>query len=54
MSGTSVDGNDVIAFFDVGIVNHKVLNGTALVNGRTYYATVIGKDKKVIRSILTF
>jgi hypothetical protein len=41
--GTSVGGNDVIAFFDVGVVNHKVLNGTVLINGNTYYATVTGK-----------
>lgn len=42
ISGTSVGGNDAVDFFDVGVVNHKVLNGIALENGRTYYATVIG------------
>lgn len=40
--GTSVGGNDAVDFFDVGVVNHKVLNGIALENGRAYYATVIG------------
>lgn len=43
--GTSVGGNDAVDFFDVGVVNHKVLNGIALENGRTYYATVIGTWK---------
>ncbi|XP_078322971.1 uncharacterized protein LOC111122905 [Crassostrea virginica] len=42
--GTSVGGNDAIAFIDVGVVNHRALNGTSLLNGLTYYATIIATD----------
>lgn len=40
--GTSVGGNDVVAFFDVGIVNHKAISGLTLHSGHSYYATVKG------------
>jgi hypothetical protein len=41
--GTSVGGNDVVAFFDVGVVNHKALHGLTLHSGHKYYATIRGK-----------
>lgn len=40
--GTSIGGNDVVAFFDVGVVNHKAISGLTLHSGHSYYATVKG------------
>lgn len=40
--GTSIGGNDVVAFFDVGVVNHKAFSGLTLHSGHSYYATVKG------------
>lgn len=40
--GTSVGGNDVVAFLDVGVVNHKAISGLTLHSGHSYYATVKG------------
>lgn len=40
--GTSVGGNDIVAFFDVGVVNHKAISGLTLHSGHSYYATVKG------------
>lgn len=40
--GTTVGGNDVVAFHSVGVVNHAVLHGLFLQSGHTYYATVKG------------
>ncbi|XP_062616047.1 uncharacterized protein LOC134277752 [Saccostrea cucullata] len=42
--GTSAGGNDVVAFFDVGVVNHKAIHGLSLINGQSYYATLSGID----------
>ena len=42
VSGTSVGGNDVVATFDVGDLNHKVIHGLTLHSGHTYYATITG------------
>ncbi|KAK3101903.1 hypothetical protein FSP39_007221, partial [Pinctada imbricata] len=42
--GTSVGGNDVVAFYSVGVVNHAALHGLMLQSGHTYYATIIAKD----------
>ena len=42
VSGTSVGGNDVVATFDVGVLNHKVIHGLTLHSGHTYYATITG------------
>ncbi|XP_052707847.1 uncharacterized protein LOC128183063 isoform X2 [Crassostrea angulata] len=42
--GTSVGGNDVVAFLDVGVVNHKAIHGLTLHGGHTYYATVKATD----------
>lgn len=40
--GTTVGGNDVVAFFDVGVVNHKAIHGLTLHSGHGYYATIKG------------
>lgn len=40
--GIFVGGNDVVDFFDVGVVNYKVFNGIVLENGCVYYVIVIG------------
>lgn len=45
--GTSVGGNDVVAFLDVGVVNHKAISGLTLHSGHSYYATVKGIYVKV-------
>ncbi|XP_056015772.1 uncharacterized protein LOC125675332 [Ostrea edulis] len=42
--GTSVGGNDVVAFFDVGVVNHRALHGLTLHSGHKYYATIRATD----------
>ncbi|XP_078321865.1 uncharacterized protein LOC111103999 isoform X3 [Crassostrea virginica] len=42
--GTSVGGNDVVATFDVGVLNHKVIHGLTLHSGHTYYATITAID----------
>nr|XP_034332757.1 uncharacterized protein LOC105327902 isoform X2 [Crassostrea gigas] len=42
--GTSIGGNDVVAFFDVGVVNHKAISGLTLHSGHSYYATVKAVD----------
>ncbi|KAK3099491.1 hypothetical protein FSP39_005250, partial [Pinctada imbricata] len=42
--GTSIGGNDVVAFHSVGVVNHAALHNLNLQSGHTYYATIIGMD----------
>ncbi|XP_061176007.1 uncharacterized protein LOC133184958 [Saccostrea echinata] len=42
--GTSVGGNDVVAFTDVGVVNHKAVHGLTLQSGHKYYATIKATD----------
>ncbi|XP_061181031.1 uncharacterized protein LOC133189645 [Saccostrea echinata] len=42
--GTTIGGNDVVAFHSVGVVNHAVLHGLYLQSGHTYYATVKAMD----------
>ncbi|XP_055997828.1 uncharacterized protein LOC125647098 [Ostrea edulis] len=42
--GTTIGGNDVVAFHSVGVVNHVVLHGLFLQSGHTYYATVKAQD----------
>ncbi|XP_061193435.1 uncharacterized protein LOC133201664 [Saccostrea echinata] len=42
--GTFSGGNDVVAFFDVGVVNHKNIHGLTLHSGYKYYATIKATD----------
>jgi hypothetical protein len=41
--GTSIGGNDMVAFFSVGVVNHVVLPNLRLQSGQVYYATIKGQ-----------
>ncbi|XP_061176006.1 uncharacterized protein LOC133184957 [Saccostrea echinata] len=42
--GTSFGGNDIAAFTDVGVVNHKSIHGLTLQSGHKYYATITATD----------
>ncbi|KAK3101031.1 hypothetical protein FSP39_000383, partial [Pinctada imbricata] len=42
--GTSSGGNDMVAFYSVGVVNHVALHNLNLQSGHIYYATIIAKD----------
>ncbi|XP_062606252.1 uncharacterized protein LOC134268062, partial [Saccostrea cucullata] len=42
--GTTVGGSDIVAFIDVGVVNHKAIHGLTLHSGHTYYATIKATD----------
>ncbi|KAK3103765.1 hypothetical protein FSP39_021725 [Pinctada imbricata] len=42
--GTSPGGNDMVAFYSVGVVNHLALHNLNLQSGHIYYATIIAKD----------
>jgi hypothetical protein len=41
-SGTTPGGNDVYAFENIGVVQHKALHHLSLQNGYHYYATLKG------------
>lgn len=41
--GTSIGGNDMVAFFSVGVVNHITLHDLKLQSGHIYYATIKGR-----------
>lgn len=41
--GTSIGGNDLVAFFSVGVVNHITLHDLKLQSGHIYYATIKGR-----------
>lgn len=40
--GIFIGGNDVVVFFDVGVVNYKVIFGLMLYSGYSYYVIVKG------------
>ncbi|XP_062576068.1 uncharacterized protein LOC134237945 [Saccostrea cucullata] len=42
--GTFIGGNDIVAFTDVGVSNHKALHGLSLQSGHKYYATIKATD----------
>nr|XP_034301655.1 uncharacterized protein LOC105322112 [Crassostrea gigas] len=42
--GTSIGGNDMVAFFSVGVVNHITLHDLKLQSGHIYYATIKAVD----------
>ncbi|XP_061177042.1 uncharacterized protein LOC133185758 [Saccostrea echinata] len=42
--GTFIGGNDIVAFRDVGVTNHKAIHGLTLQSGHTYYATIKATD----------
>nr|XP_034314147.1 uncharacterized protein LOC105348718 isoform X1 [Crassostrea gigas] len=51
--GTTVGGNDVVAFHSIGVVNHAVLQGLFLQSGHTYYATIKAMDYAGRTTIVT-